>query len=498
MPLSAFSDRFAAYDVTPVENLFLLEYMPHAPGDYVRVYLYGLMQCHHPDADATLDGMARVLSLKPDQVLAALRYWEQKGLVVGVSDNPPQFRFENVRSAMMNESGSDPQGAYQYKEFNNQLQSMLGLLHPQQFQKAMEWVEDLKLPTDVVLAIVREKLDQLTEGGARKRSLPYLFKAFETCAMEFSERGIKTSAAAMKELSRGRPGYKLAMKVLDYYNLRRSPTTAEVELAEKWLSTWKMDERAVMAGLKQTANAANPSFAYLDRILERHAAPEGDAADQIERSKQLFELTKALLTELGEGARAPSADQLAQVQAWLDQGFEPAALVRAAVRCSRSGRHAFEQLAMEISKWGQLGITTAEKAELHNQQLTELRTLATEVFSRAGLDRRPTEADLSQLREWLKRAPAELVLYAAECANGLKLPTRAMAKNLGDWASKGIADVEAAKAERKARTPQPTGPSKTQPPKSDAQAYKQRTYGEGFFDTFFADLSDSGEDGDQP
>ncbi len=498
MPLSAFSDRFAAYDVTPVENLFLLEYMPHAPADYVRVYLYGLMQCHHPDADATLDGLARVLALKPDQVLAAFRYWEQKGLVVGISDNPPQFRYENVRTAMVNETGADPQGAYQYKEFNNQLQAMLGLLHPQQFQKAMEWVEDLKLPPDVVLAIVREKLDQLTEGGARKRSLPYLFKAFETSAMEFAERGIKTRDAAMKELSRGKPGYRLAMKVLDYYNLRRSPTTAEVELAEKWLGAWKMDDKAIMAGLKQTANAANPSFAYLDRILERHVAPDGDAARQIERSRQLFELTKQLLTELGEGSRGPSTDQLAQVQAWLDQGFEPGVLVRAAVRCSRSGRHAFEQLELEIGKWGQLGITTDEKAEAHNQQLSELRTLATEVFSRAGIDRRPTEADLSQLREWLKRAPSELILYAAECANGLKLPTRAMAKNLGDWAAKGIIDVAAAQAERKARTPMPREPKSAQPPKHDAQNYKQRSYSPDFFDSFFADLSKKPEDGDQP
>ena len=36
MPLSSFSEQYAMYDVTPVENLFLLEYMPYAPGDYAK------------------------------------------------------------------------------------------------------------------------------------------------------------------------------------------------------------------------------------------------------------------------------------------------------------------------------------------------------------------------------------------------------------------------------------------------------------------------------
>ena len=110
MALSAFSKNFAMYDVTPVENLFLLEYMPYAPGDYVRVYLYGLMQCHHPDPSVTLEGMARALSLKVDEVMDAFRYWEQKGLVIGVSDSPPSFEYVNVRTALLDGQGAGQRG----------------------------------------------------------------------------------------------------------------------------------------------------------------------------------------------------------------------------------------------------------------------------------------------------------------------------------------------------------------------------------------------------
>ena len=43
-----FDERYAVFDVTPVDNQFILEYLPAAKGDYVKVYLYGLTQCCHP------------------------------------------------------------------------------------------------------------------------------------------------------------------------------------------------------------------------------------------------------------------------------------------------------------------------------------------------------------------------------------------------------------------------------------------------------------------
>ena len=490
MSLSSFAPKFAIYDVTPVENLFLLEFMPFAPGDYVRVYLYGLMQCHHPDADSSPESAARALRMKPEEVLNAFRYWEQKGLVTGVSDNPPRFCYENVRGAMAIDEQKEQSAAYKFRDFNNELQSILGLLHPREFTKAMEWVEDLGLGTDVVLCIVREKYDQLTQGGKKNRTLPYLFKTFETCALDFAERGIRTSEDATRELSRGKPEYKLASKVLDYFRFQRAPTVAELELAAKWLGEWKLGEGAVLAALKQTVGSSSPSFAYLDRILERHSATGEGAADveaSIERDKLLFDLCRQILAELiGPHAHAPTADQRAQLQTWLNQGFEPEALTRAAIRCNRSGRRTFDQLEVEIALWHSLGITTEAKAEEYNQQMQALRKFTAEIFSRAGLDKRPTDTELTQIRTWRESLNDPLVLFAADCANGLKLPLRAMAKNLADWKAQSISTVEEAQALRKNRPARESSPSPT--PRPPQQTYQQRTYEPGFFEDFFADL----------
>ena len=42
-----FAPEAAKREMTPVDNLFFTEYMPDADGMFVKVYLYGLMQCYH-------------------------------------------------------------------------------------------------------------------------------------------------------------------------------------------------------------------------------------------------------------------------------------------------------------------------------------------------------------------------------------------------------------------------------------------------------------------
>ena len=69
MAFCGFADNFSMYDITPVENLFIQEFMTRAPGDYVRVYLYGLMLCYHPTGNAGPEEIARALGMENDQVL---------------------------------------------------------------------------------------------------------------------------------------------------------------------------------------------------------------------------------------------------------------------------------------------------------------------------------------------------------------------------------------------------------------------------------------------
>ena len=69
------------YRDTPIENLFINEYMCDAPGDYVKVYL--LAQMYACVGTEVREGdFAMQLQMEEEDIDEAFRYWEKAGLLV--------------------------------------------------------------------------------------------------------------------------------------------------------------------------------------------------------------------------------------------------------------------------------------------------------------------------------------------------------------------------------------------------------------------------------
>ena len=78
MPFSRFADGAAVFDTTPVENMFLMDYMPVAPGETLKVYLYARMLALHPELGGDMAGVAKALRMDEDAVYEAI-YWHTTG-----------------------------------------------------------------------------------------------------------------------------------------------------------------------------------------------------------------------------------------------------------------------------------------------------------------------------------------------------------------------------------------------------------------------------------
>ena len=200
-----FDDQFTMFDITPLENLFIDEYMLRAPGDFVKVYIYALRQCYHPPRDNDYERMARALCMEPDDVKNAFTYWERQGLVRRVSDNPPSYRFFNLKANLMNQQNQDD-GLYRYRSFNDRVQSMFPagrLLHESDTKYLYDWMEVYKLPESVVLILVEYLL--------KKRGPHVRFASCDKIAREWADKGINTPEAAREQVHRDRSRYRAIM-----------------------------------------------------------------------------------------------------------------------------------------------------------------------------------------------------------------------------------------------------------------------------------------------
>ena len=496
MALCSFSENYLMLGVTPVENLFIQEYLPRASGDYVRVYLYGLMQCYHPAEDMTLDRTARILDLPEETVRDAFQYWERQGLVKRVSDRPVSYQYLNIASTMFNGSSAE-QEIYRHRDFNNQLQQIFGnrLLHAAEFNSACEWVEDLHLPESVVLI--------MAEAYVARHGAKCQFKSLDKIAVKWAEEGIVTDEQAREKVMQESEPWKLCQQVLKQLNIHRKPTKAEANMARKWLEEWNLSPKAVIAACKETVNARNPNFGYLDGILKRHAniVSGAEMEQALIDDNRVHEAIKQLHETLGLGFVSPMPNEIKNYRGYLDVGFAPETIQRIASELAETRPKANMDLLDKAMKASlERGQTSLEEVEAHLERQRMLRGQAAQIFAACGLEKSVTAADVSLLEDWLSSAPFDLVLYAAECAKGKTLPTNYMTKILAGWQRLDLNTVELARRyqESKASGGAAAAASSRTGATPNALNFQQRTYQEGELDYLFdqAKKYDSEEDDD--
>lgn len=473
MSFCAFAGRDAMFGITPVENMFILEYMPNATGDFVRVYLYGLMLCHHPEMDEGIDGMARALRIDTETILSAYRYWEREGLVSRLTDNPPTYEYLALSS--MTRSSEPLEEVYKYKNFNRELQNLLPgmLLDSHEYRIANEWLDVLHLPEDVALFMVRTDLSKRQKIPAPKT----LFKYLNDTALEWAEEGLYTIEQAEDYVARTGAAAGYARAVIKQFGQTRNPSKDEIALCEKWMTEWNLPLEKIIAACAETVKGTVPSFGYLDKILSAKASGE-------DQSEEAREKVKILLSHLGTAAR-PTQAHLSSYKQFVEAGFDFPAIEQAAILCGENNRRTFEDIGRKLDQWKKMGVTTLAEIEEERRIQKQFTDITLSIFEKCGLDRKVGKSDISQVRIWTALIELDAVLYAAECAFGTDAPMKYINKLIVSWSAKGIKTLDAAQKEFALHRLEGAKANEN----SKAPAYQQRSVSDDEFETgFYVDV----------
>ncbi len=464
----AFDSRWAAYDATSVANQFIIEFMPSAKGEHVKVYLYGLMLCAQRREDATVAAIAHDLEMTEEDVQAAFRHWEYAGLVERVRDDGGEYRYIHPiwRSFMAGQQQEDPA----FHAFMEDLYAAFGgkrELHGAEKRKALEWVEELRLPPEVVLVLVKHLIS--TQG----MNFRFGGKNPERLAQLLADEKAATVEDALEILDRDHEIERGAAEVLRRFRQRRQPSQDESDLYRKWRREWGFSQEAILAACAETVKGA-PNFAYLDGILGGICTRAGAAdTEAIRRDQEESEQIHAFLRALGalgvtlnEGTRAVYREL---------RGLYPHEVLLAAAReCATQGK-GLDDAELLLRSWKARGLETAEAVEAYLRPYHARRVLLQKLGETWGKRAPQGRTHHDTVQKWLETYgfPEELILHCAAWSVDAEKNMSYLDKLLTALHETGIRDIAGADAQRaRYRAAQGAKPAR----QVSAQQYEQRDY----------------------
>ncbi len=434
-----FDERYAMFDITPVENQFILDYLPDAKGDYVKVYLYGLMRCYHPEEDMSLARMSHELNMTEEDVAAAFRYWERRRLVRRISDNPPQWKYINIiQKNLVSDDDIDPE----YQEFSNGIYEAFDKvrhLHGSEISACFEWHEGMKIPTEIIIML----LNHMVEIKGKNFNI----KDAEKTAMKMYEEKIQTIDAAEDFFYRDGIAYKGVKKILKLLGKRYLPSEAQVGLYRKWTQEWGFTQETIEAAVEMTAKG-DPSLGYLDGILNRIRCENNGGVETtpetIDLEKKRTEGLKEILFQIGHGDVNPTNLELYEKMKMI---YPQEVIIIAARECALSGKDISDVLKL-LQSWKKKGFETKEDIDKYISEYHYQKNFIRDLRKMWGMDeKRAGTIDRKMLSKWENEYGFnfEMIKTAAIYAVEAKQPMVYLDKILEYYKENGITTPEQAK-----------------------------------------------------
>lgn len=347
--------------VTPVENVFIANFMPSAPEAAVKVYLYGLMllsSSHSADED-----IAAALGMSETDVRAAFSYWESAGIIRVIGEEPLQIMYLNVKEAL-SKGAVDTAGA-RYGEFVRRIQEAAGtrMISGAELKKMYDWLDVFGFEQDAAIELFRRCLE--TKGA--RTSVSYM----DAVAKTLAGKSALTKEAVSEHFDEEELLKTGAARILKSWHMSRRPTEAELALYEKWTKAWGLTREVVDAALQKMTAAEKMTFAYLDSILkEWHETGRIDmnaVEEAAKREDMMIELTRQAFKRAGLASR-PNGEQRRLISEYCLERHMNAEMILYAAELSNGDQRPFVRLKSILKDWSERGIGSLREAREYHER----------------------------------------------------------------------------------------------------------------------------------
>lgn len=257
---------------TPVENMFINEYMTSAPGDYVKVYLFALMYAGL-GTELTNADIAKHLKMEPEDVLKAWSYWEKQNVIrKHMKGSESGFDYD-VEFVMLKEQlygeATQPQMGMQtigqlmedppIRQMILDIEQTTGrVFSSSEIQKILSWIEDYQiLPETIAYAFSYAKKQ-------KKTSMTYVTRLVQ----DWGGRGLLDVASVEEDLGKKDRRNTIHRRVFRALGFPRSATEEEQRIMDSWFGEMGMSLETVLEACSLTSGISSPNINYVNKVLQ--------------------------------------------------------------------------------------------------------------------------------------------------------------------------------------------------------------------------------------
>ena len=264
---------------TPIENIFINDYMPQADGTYVKVYLMGYKYAKDR-LDFNNETISKNLNLPLSDVLNAWNYWENEGIIIKHETddeynyivefvNLKQFYVDNVYKHIRNVNDKN---SYvdndklistarnpEIKTMMEEIEDMLGRpLKVSEKQKIITWLNKYKTKP----YMMTQAFSYSVNNKKIKR-----FNYIESVVSAWYDAGVVDLDTMVEYLEKRNDRFSAYSRISKALGFNRTLTEAEMRTIDRWIDEWDFSMEMILKCLENSTKINNPNLNYFDKIL---------------------------------------------------------------------------------------------------------------------------------------------------------------------------------------------------------------------------------------
>lgn len=356
---------------TIVSNYFLDEYMPNANGEFVKIYLYLLRALSSPDMDISICHIADIFNHTEKDVVRALRYWEQIGLLdlrfdsnkvlTNIKMKPLITDYtttdgSNIEISTFAAPKSQPVARIHNEMTDNHRNSAL-TSNNMDSELPVNHMDNDNINTDNI------NTDNMAPDNIPSDKASATLKSFNMAQPDFSKKVYTANEiSSFNEKSEVVEFMYIAQKLLG-----KTLSASDVNTLLFFYDVLGFDSDLIVYLLEYAISNNHRQMRYIEKTAISWANEGIDTVDKAKASTELYSSRcYPVLKAFGISGRNPGAGEKALIVKWTDSYGFPMDIVLDACNRTMNAIHqpSFEYADSILTKWKEKGIRTLSDVKL--------------------------------------------------------------------------------------------------------------------------------------